>query len=611
MSLHTLDQLPDSRQIITYQFHAFLGNKKTTPQDGLCLAALISLNWLKLRLGKHIPEVLRHIPGPEQYRTTALSDLPLVSIRQGFSVNVAYLPDEGIWTMRIAEPDFGTDPDAPPVPGRVLETNVAFRTTSLGLECGFQSILSQPDTSASPGAAYRQWIVRTLMDHPDFGFRQADVPLTDQVVSIRTMEQLKDLSALWRHNENQMPLVIFTQIQPEPEQASPSLPQQDTPFSASPFSASPFASAVQVLAPPVAKPAPALPQDPPYPMAKFADVMAGLCRVYCLSAPLFQRFTALFGQQFNPGDVLVLEPYAFGGSILRFPWRPNANRQKELMTTLTQDIFRDIQGHSLDFGQVCFLSQVVSIYQKKLKESAQQADITTQHWNRQFEDAQSQWKQQLQAREDALTALQSQLSRQRQYTQRLEQEKEALRQSHLEELMRIQEQLTEKEEEIAYLKRRLSRPTEHREIAAWVAEQFPDRLILHPRAVDLLADRSARSIRADLICDALDFLATDYWERRYLRLSTEEMYTRCSQKYGRPFEVKPTGGSTVEFTPAQYKIKYFIGDRGGPVDSALDYHLAVGNDPENLLRIYFLHDDERQRIVVGSLPRHLKAVTVR
>ena len=117
MSLHTLDQLPDSRQIITYQFHAFLGNKKTTPQDGLCLAALISLNWLKLRLGKHIPEVLRHIPGPEQYRTTALSDLPLVSIRQGFSVNVAYLPDEGIWTMRIAEPDFGTDPDAPLSPG--------------------------------------------------------------------------------------------------------------------------------------------------------------------------------------------------------------------------------------------------------------------------------------------------------------------------------------------------------------------------------------------------------------------------------------------------------------------------------------------------------------
>ena len=126
-----------------------------------------------------------------------------------------------------------------------------------------------------------------------------------------------------------------------------------------------------------------------------------------------------------------------------------------------------------------------------------------------------------------------------------------------------------------------------------------------------MKERSAKEINIDLICDALDFLATDYWARRYQQLSTEDMNHRCSQKYGRPFDVRPTGTTTVEFTPTQYKIKYFPELRGKPKESPLDYHLCVGNDPGNLLRIYFLHDDEDQLIVVGSLPHHLKAVTIR
>lgn len=35
----------------TYQLHAFMANEKTTPQDGLRLAALTTMQWLKIRLG--------------------------------------------------------------------------------------------------------------------------------------------------------------------------------------------------------------------------------------------------------------------------------------------------------------------------------------------------------------------------------------------------------------------------------------------------------------------------------------------------------------------------------------------------------------------------------
>jgi len=58
------------------------------------------------------------------------------------------------------------------------------------------------------------------------------------------------------------------------------------------------------------------------------------------------------------------------------------------------------------------------------------------------------------------------------------------------------------------------------------------------------------------------------------------------------------------------KIKYFKDAQGKRHESALDYHLRVGNDAENLLRIYFLPDDTKQLIVIGSLPRHLKAAKI-
>lgn len=151
----------------------------------------------------------------------------------------------------------------------------------------------------------------------------------------------------------------------------------------------------------------------------------------------------------------------------------------------------------------------------------------------------------------------------------------------------------------------------HDGIAAWAEEHFGDRLLLHPKAIARMMTRSCQCADVELICDALDYLATDYWEQRYAQLPKEKALTRCSGKYGRPFEIKPTGQITIDYAPMEYYIKYFKDPQGRARDSALDWHLRVGNDPENLLRIYFLHDDGEKRIVVGSLPDHLSTVTIR
>ena len=86
--------------------------------------------------------------------------------------------------------------------------------------------------------------------------------------------------------------------------------------------------------------------------------------------------------------------------------------------------------------------------------------------------------------------------------------------------------------------------------------------------------------------------------------------THTGSFIGRPFTVKPTGQATIDYTPGEYRIKYGRNARGKSCESDLTHHLRVGNDTENLLRVYFLYDDAKRLIVVGSLPDHLRAVSI-
>lgn len=241
----------------------------------------------------------------------------------------------------------------------------------------------------------------------------------------------------------------------------------------------------------------------------------------------------------------------------------------------------------------------------------QEADKTSEQWSKHLEEREKVWAQLVKGKDAEIDSLKNQVDRLRKYQSQLEDEKADLRNQIEVCKEECRAVARSAEEQIAYYKRRRDRPTDHSGIAAWVARHFSDHLLLHSRAIGLLEEKDAKNVDLDLICDALDFLATDYWSNRYERISAEEMKTRCSAKYGRPFEIKPTGSSTIEFTPTQYKIKYFLGFNGKPVESPLTHHLGVGNDPENLLRVYYLHDDEKRLIVVGSLPQHLKAITIK
>ena len=593
----------------TYQLHAYMANKKTEPQDGLRLAALITMDWLRLRLGEHVPEQFKHIPEPDSYLDVNDDCLFSVHINAGYVIDIVSLPEQGLWTMQITEPDLGSnsgekEQTRQPVAGRIIETNVAYKIVGPELECGFQTVISDPEGTESKAEVYRLAFIRHLVQHPDFGLKQI-LPFIQEVGRITTVEQIKTCQELLNSVDAHLPLIIFTHVLQANEEVSTS-----TPFEFEKISF-PLYKPTLIVPEQLKKPASSTVSNPPYDVQRFARSVVTFCRTYILEERVRERFNSEFKCKSSSGDIVVLEPRAFGSKVTIFPFKASKLRQEETMAALKSFVYQYPREKQVYYGQLAFLSAARESLLRLTQESLVEAETMSDQWVQKVRLLESSWKATLSDKDSENHALQDQVSRLKEYQDRIEQEKEALRRANAENVKRLDDVISEKEEEIKFLRRKLGQPKNHDEIAPWIAANFSDRLIMHQKAIDLLGEKSARSVDVDLICDALDFLATDYWDRRYKRITSDEMLTRCSQKYGRPFEVKPTGKTTIEFTPNEYKIKYHTNSQGHIIDSDLDYHLGVGNDPENLLRIYFLHDDVKKMIVVGSLPRHLRAVTIK
>ena len=230
-------RLMKNRLYPTYQLHAVMAARKTTPEDGLKIGVLTILDWLRHRLGPDAPETLT-APQPERYADFSWENLRSLYINQGYVIDIVSLPEQGAWTMQIVEPDLGSDPGNPEqrrqaVPGRVIESNIAFTISNGELHCGFRTMISDPEDTEELCEVYRPAFIRLLADNPRFGLRQI-APLTPSVTRVETMEQLRQLASLQKNPASHMPLILFTQTLEEREIAPHDVPP-DLRIGISPF----------------------------------------------------------------------------------------------------------------------------------------------------------------------------------------------------------------------------------------------------------------------------------------------------------------------------------------------------------------------------------------
>ncbi len=614
-SSYRVVKLQKNRLYPTYQLHAFMANDKTPLQAGLRLAALTTLHWLKSRLGDDAPDSLAALPPPEEYLTAPDDALASLYLNQGHVVNVVSLQEKGVWSMQITEPDLGSDPGNPEqtrqaVPGRIIETNVAFQIAGNQLECGFKTVISDPVGTEREAEVYRVAVVRQLMQNPAFGLKQAtELPMRVQRLS--NGSQIQTMLWISRQPDNQMPIVLFSQPseEREPTTGTVDLSKLKPVFGMAPptldLTKPPdLSAAIDVSRKRTAA------VEPPFDLEKFGYYTFSHCRSYVLEQAAFPALVSRSGIEFRPGDVVVIYPTAFGGGSKVIPFARSAEKQKRILSELENEVKTYLKDKPVDFGQIEFLSGAREQLFRMSEELQQSAEASDVRFRQELEQIGAFWKSELGRKDDELEAVREQLRRQKEYASRFEDEKSRIREEAALENQKLREELETHLETIEFLRRKLDQPREYSGIAAWVEEHFAGRLILHKKAVERLEAHASRSPSAELICDALDYLATDYWEQRWAKLPKEIVLTRCAEKYGRPFEIKPVGTTTIEFTPSEYKIKYFRNEQGKLRESALDWHLGVGNEPENLLRIYFLHDDANRLIVVGSLPDHLRAVKI-
>ena len=174
------------------------------------------------------------------------------------------------------------------------------------------------------------------------------------------------------------------------------------------------------------------------------------------------------------------------------------------MNRLRDEMYGYSRGKLISFGNIQFLSAAREGLLRSSANAMLQSAETSDLWAQKLTLNDAQWREKLREKEKDCQALSEQLDRQRQYQERLEKEKEKLREDNAKERQRAERLLADKDEDIAYLKRKLSQPTDHSQIAAWVENNFAGRLILHSKAKALLEDKSSRSISVELICDALD-----------------------------------------------------------------------------------------------------------
>ena len=136
----------------------------------------------------------------------------------------------------------------------------------------------------------------------------------------------------------------------------------------------------------------------------------------------------------------------------------------------------------------------------------------------------------------------------------------------------------------------------------WARARFGRRLILLPRAVREL--KSADFEDVTLLCDALRLLATDYYDMHVGKLRVAEFTDRARA-------LGLTWGPSIDETQAgrhgeAYFVQYPL-QQGRGRRTFLQQHLRKGTSFESrhCLRIYFFWGEEDQKVVIGSLPRHL------
>jgi type II secretory pathway component PulM len=621
-----------NRRYPTYQLFAHAGSGKVSADSVLKIAILETLHWLRQRFRAFDLPVELDWPDASQYDTVDSKDFKTFQINEGYKVEVVWLPDEQIWALQLTEPDLGPEPGAAhqtrrPVPGRLYETNIAYHIIGEQVVCGFRTFVAEPEGTAEPSEVFRLAIIRKLANNPLVGLKQ-EWPLIEKPHALDTVGAIRHLHAWLRDRERMLPAVVAVAGKAQAmtkDQQMATISQSST-KTQKPLSQEQLQKMQEILSQ-VMRPIPDLSACMPPDISKAGTVIDcavdkyaidinGLARqkighavFFVLPARQLEAFQNITRIAVSPGEIIICEPGAFSGDTLRFTPSGNEVESNKLFRQLDQLINDYPRDKPMRFGHVLFLAEVWTRYHELLIAYSNSKDDILRNVQKadeariiRHQDEIADLRAEIDLRTKKIGRLNGQINNLQNAINVQRHEMDELKRQH-------QVSLDEKDQEIDHLKSLLCRPRHPADVPTWAELCFADRLILHPRACDMMRHLASSDVDLPLVCDALEYLAVEYRDALLGRIDETERDSCCARKYGRPFDVTPVSDKTIETYANAYKIKYGTGYTGKPVECPLNLHLRVGNAADNLLRIYFLYDREKKLIVVGSLPEHLKTAS--
>lgn len=602
----------------TFQFWATANNEKIDANKQMNIAVLTSLEWLRTKFSEfNIPEEIE-APEWEQYESVSLNEFKSVHINEGYTVDIVCMPQQKIWALRLIEPDLSTKLEnnievSCAVPGRIFQTDISFSVVNNVLQCGVKITVSEPDTHTEPCKAYRPYLVQVLAENPLLGFR-CGYPVGQNTWFLNKSERIKQLRDYL--TSGNLPAVILCDYESSKKQPSPStsgglssdIKDLETSVMLS-------RNAPTLLTPSLEKMLPIPTQQ----SAKEQEIETiqydsssllkyRTCHAHYFRCPsnMLADLNKVLHLNAKNGDIVLVGTALCGGDIRYFAKTedPAENVRKVLYFLLEYP-----NGKPFNYGSVLFyadalLKQMESL-QNDQSDDTEKIELLNQEitiLKKKIDDLQLEQITEAERHAKKISSLQQTISE-------ANRQMADIRDDAADRIRKAEQERDRYTAKIAFHESLSQRPKTPAGIPKWVEEQFPSQLLFHSKAIKLISDVPADEVDMPLLCNAIEFLATEYRDKRIGQISEEEMNRLCSEKYGRPFEVTPTGNATAKYAGAEYKIKYFLGAKGKPVESILDQHLKTGNKAGKLIRIYFLYDSDKDLVVVGSLPKHLTTKT--
>lgn len=593
--------LVKSTRYESFQFHA-----TSEPNYGLSAEQLLSMEildiyrWVVNRCReKDLPDALKKIPSIDDFKDFKKDDI--VSFRHdiGYKLEVAFTDDKKTWSMQIVEPDRGPYPDKPElnrvvVPGRLFETNIGLKIIENTVEIGTKTYVDEPIGTTAECGAFIQKFLKKFMGDQYITLKEYNIPITSQPHHIKSKDWLQSLCKWLNSNKRQHLAVIYVETEKRDDEKNKDNQNEATEKENN-----------EMLIVEDGK-SYSLNDDYIKYFNNLANFFKGYAFFFYVPKDKRQNFIDNTGYNLDNRDLLLIEAnkyknekYKAEDLILSISEYKNNLETKSIVD---KKIEKSTEKREFEYGKVKFISDIRN---KTIEDLYDEINNLKVNIKKLEEDKLSLQKENMELHINIGSEKDNLVKKLRDKDDEIyiiKKEFEELKNNKPLEIVKRDIQIAKLRQQMEYKNKYTKRPRHFSDIYEWVKESFPDKLILTSKAKNNI--KNVDGFDLDEICDALEYLGTDYYDYKLSKIDNVELTERCITKYSKVFRITPieANGYNEEHLTSSYKSK------GGKNQKIVcDDHLYLTKRSD--ARIYFTYHKDDKCIIIGNLPYHAPSLS--